>query len=281
MTGTRLRDSIAGRMDKRNEPENVDSGPSQLYRYFSVERAKTLLADGKLFFPSASDFNDPFECEPIFNFQAPKLERTRYNLKLLKEKNPALPRRDRRWLAKKSANRRAFEKAAETFIERSKRTVGILSLCERHDNLLMWAHYAASHAGICVELRRDGPPLNLALKVAYSREYPQVEFFEIADAIEGSGAAAQSAQKKWVDAIFLTKSIDWVYEQEWRILDTTRGRGPRGFNPNLITKVFLGCKLTTADEKRVREWTAQGPTRPRMFRAIREKASFGLRFEEI
>jgi DUF2971 family protein len=268
-------------MDKRNEPQNIDSGPSRLYRYFSVDRAKTLLADGKLFFPSASDFNDPFECDPIFNFQASKRARTQYNLKLLREKAPAMPRRDRKRLAMKAANSKSFDEAARRLIERLKGKVGILSLCERHDNLLMWAHYAASHTGICVELRRDWPPLNFALKVAYSREYPQVDFFEIADAIEGSGPAAQSAQKKWVDAIFLTKSIDWGYEQEWRILDTTGGRGKQGFNPELITKLFLGCKLTTADEKRVREWIAQGPTSPHLFRAIREQESFGLRFEQI
>jgi hypothetical protein len=179
------------------------------------------------------------------------------------------------------ANIESFDEAARRLIERLKGKVGILSLCESYDSLLMWAHYAASHTGICVELRRDGPPMNLGLRVVYSRDYPQVDFFEIAEAIEGSGPTAQSAQKKWVDAIFLTKSIDWCYEQEWRVLDTVGGRGPRSFNPELLTKVFLGCKLTTADKTRVREWIAQGPTRPRVFQAIREQSSFRLRFEEV
>jgi hypothetical protein len=268
-------------MDERSKAENRDSGPSLLYRYFAVERAKTLLADGRLFFPSASDFNDPFECDPKFNFQASKAERTRYNLRLLREKAPGLPRRDRRELARKSATIESFDEAARRLIDRLKSKVGILSLCERYDNLLMWAHYAASHTGICVELRRDGPPLNLGLKVIYCRNYPRVDFFEVAEAIEGSGLAAQSAQKKWVDAIFLTKSIDWDYEQEWRVLDTLGGRGPRSFNPELLTKVFLGCKIASADKTRVREWIAEGPTRPRLFRAIREQHSFALRFEEI
>lgn len=216
-------------MDTRNRPESIDSGPTQFYRYFSVERAKTILADGKLFFPSSSDFNDPFECDPIFNFQASMAERTRYNLRLIRERAPALARGARRKLARKGATLAAFEEAARRFGERYKRTMGILSLCERHDNLLMWAHYAASHAGICVELQRAGPPLNRALKVAYSRDYPHVDFFEIADALEGSGPAAESAQRKWVNAIFLTKSIDWSYEQEWRILSPLGGRGPRSF----------------------------------------------------
>jgi hypothetical protein len=260
---------------------NESSEPSFLYRYFSVERCRTLLAEGRLFFPCAADFNDPFECDPMFNFKTTAHERLRYNMELLKEKAPAMRKYERKKFAKKAATPESFAEAARRLTDRLKQTVGILSLCEIHDNLLMWAHYAASHTGICAELRRDGPPLDLALKVVYSHDYPRVDFFETARAIEGSDDAAQLAQRKWVDAIFLTKSIDWSYEQEWRVLDTIGGRRRHTFGPELLTKIYLGCKLSAADEKRVREWIAEGPTRPRIFRAIRERRSFALCFEEV
>ena len=236
-----------------------------------MERARTLLAEGKLFFPTANDFNDPFECDPMFNFESTARERKRYNMDLVRERAPNMPRHERRKLVQGASNRTSFDEAANRLVDRLKRTVGILSLCQRHDNLLMWAHYAESHEGICVEFRRDGPPLDFALKVTYARDYPRVDFFEIAELIEHSGPEAEAAQRKWVDAIFLTKSEEWIYESEWRILDTRGGRGLHDFDAGLLTKVYLGCKTSVEDEKRVREWVAQKPTDPQLFRAIREE----------
>src|SRR4029077_15987184 len=141
------------------------------------------------------------------------------------KKAPRMRRQERKKLARTATGRKSFEQAAQRLVDRGKRTVGILSLSERTNNFWRWAHYAGSHSGICVELRPDVPPADQALKVVYSRDYPQINFFELAQRIEGSGPEAQSAQREWVNALLLTKSIDWSYEEEWRILDTTGGRG--------------------------------------------------------
>jgi hypothetical protein len=71
------------------------------------------------------------------------------------------------------------------------RLVGVLSLSEVPDNLLMWAHYTASHAGFVLGFD------------------PQDPYFD--------------RRRAPTDDLFLTKSIHWSYEREWRVLEPLVG----------------------------------------------------------
>ena len=68
----------------------------------------------------------------------------------------------------------------------------------------MWAHYAAQHAGICVQYRRAGSYL-LSSKncqpISYRRTMPRVE-----------------ATEQSIHQIFWSKSDAWEYEREWRLM---------------------------------------------------------------
>ena len=46
---------------------------------------------------------------------------------------------------------------------------GILSLCAKNDDILMWSHYASSHRGICLEFKAgdNDPFFAYALPVTY------------------------------------------------------------------------------------------------------------------
>ncbi len=52
-------------MPRRDINANEENArrPEHLYRYFSIDRAKTLLAGGELFFPSPIDFNPDFRVQ--------------------------------------------------------------------------------------------------------------------------------------------------------------------------------------------------------------------------
>jgi hypothetical protein len=96
------------------------------------------------------------------------------------------------------------------------RLVGVLSLSEVPDNLLMWAHYTASHAGFVLGFdpqdpyfdRRRAPTdeFRHLRRVAYRDNRPQALMVDL----EGTD-------------LFLTKSIHWSYEREWRVLEPLVG----------------------------------------------------------
>lgn len=88
---------------------------------------------------------------------------------------------------------------------------GILSLSMRADNLLLWAHYAAEHRGLAVEIDPDDPEFN--------RHTGRDQDFE------RSGPVKYSAERPKIpetDEIlfqhFFVKSLEWSYEKEFRIV---------------------------------------------------------------
>ena len=87
----------------------------------------------------------------------------------------------------------------------------VFCVTEDNDNLLMWAHYANNHEGFVVEFDCDNSFFQQGLgedimcaslsKVVYSQNVPTTSLLDM----------------KNFDFI-LTKSDDWSYEQEWRML---------------------------------------------------------------
>jgi len=100
--------------------------------------------------------------------------------------------------------------------------VGVLSLSSICDSLLMWAHYCENHSGFLVELdtasqffqpnRTD--EIFMSLKsVTYSAERPIISTLDPERKIKPS--------RLWTLyylPLYFTKSHDWSYEEEWRII---------------------------------------------------------------
>ncbi|MGZ8846794.1 MAG: DUF2971 domain-containing protein [Pyrinomonadaceae bacterium] len=93
--------------------------------------------------------------------------------------------------------------------------VGILSLAEQPDNLLMWSHYSGQHTGFVIEFDEEHPFFKSARdatngnsptlrKVQYSVGRPERPHINLKDFMDLSWC--------WV------KSEDWKYEQEWRMI---------------------------------------------------------------
>jgi hypothetical protein len=135
--------------------------------------------------------------------------------------------------------------------------VGILSLTEKRDNLLMWAHYANDHQGFVIEFddtheyfhqkpRQSMPPLKFLVAPLSTNNLSdeQWEFLEkkaraLSPQIENAQSREEEEQyigrllkvvysserpnRESIDDLtpndmLLVKSKDWEYEQEWRIL---------------------------------------------------------------
>ncbi|WP_462168692.1 DUF2971 domain-containing protein [Pseudoalteromonas lipolytica] len=99
---------------------------------------------------------------------------------------------------------------SRVFIDKANTLIGVLSLTEKNDNLLMWSHYACSHKGFCIGFdtnssffnrkRSDVDEFYHLRKVSYSKTRPTKLVSQL-DGVE----------------LFLIKSEAWKYEQEWRM----------------------------------------------------------------
>jgi tetratricopeptide (TPR) repeat protein len=139
--------------------------------------------------------------------------------------------------------------------ERMRSEIGVLSLAGRPDSLLMWAHYADQHRGFLIEFdpaheffrqrQSRNDPFHHLRRVRYRRERPSREIDDFVDA-----------------STLLTKSTDWSYEMEWRMLirfprfahEVFRRRGQVvhlvSLPPSCITSVILGARMSERSRAR-------------------------------
>ena len=126
------------------------------------------------------------------------------------------------------------------------KVLGIISFSECVDNVLMWSHYARKHTGFALELELDDKQLT---RVNYSSVAPIV--FKDAK-IDNNPYYSNAAYD-----ILRTKSIDWAYEKEWRMIllysdDNLITEGKERYfplNASNIKSIFIGlkCNMTTDD----------------------------------
>jgi hypothetical protein len=140
--------------------------------------------------------------------------------------------------------------------EKFDQLLGILSLTEKPDNLLMWSHYAASHEGFVIGFdsnhsyfdhrKSERDEFRWLRKVDYRRDRPNAPL----NALDG------------VD-VFLVKSKAWEYEQEWRIMlpiaeatEVVPGEPLPiclfDFPPDAVTEVIIGSRMQEMHKLRLR-----------------------------
>jgi len=208
----------------------------RLYKYLSPERVD-VLRNERIRFSQPTVFNDPFELshivDSIYGSGVNTLEQALANTKLGNALLGAVG-----------------EVASEGLRQHFANQLGVLSLAERPDNLLMWAHYATSHEGFVLELdathvffnrqKSDGDRVRRLEKVAYSQTRPSIAL----------------ASYNAVHAL-LVKSLEWEYEQEWRMVlpleesvQTIETQSPPihlfALPPQVVTNVILGCRMSDA-----------------------------------
>jgi hypothetical protein len=92
-------------------------------------------------------------------------------------------------------------------------TIGVLCFAKTRDNLLLWSHYTSAHQGYALEFDSSQPgfrSLGDLMEVTYSKERPEYDLHN------------------WTDVRpMMTKSVDWEYEQECRVVRLLSKCSPR------------------------------------------------------
>lgn len=124
--------------------------------------------------------------------------------------------------------------------------IGIYSLSKPTEkdfpnNELLWAHYANSHKGFCIEYDLNKLIDNYSkeydirnvINVQYQDERPEVT--EVDDTF--------TVQKK----VFGTKSLAWKYENEIRLVFNTAGK--KTIISEAVTGIYFGLKISLEDRR--------------------------------
>jgi hypothetical protein len=135
---------------------------------------------------------------------------------------------------------------------------GVLSLSQVSDNITMWSHYSRNHSGFVIEFNTQNPFFNCKCKpsdpiralrgVKYETERPDIKLYD--------GASSEEEMITFLaEKILLTKSIDWAYEKELRMIlplnETTRVVETesqqihlRHFEASAVTAIYLGVNTS-------------------------------------
>jgi len=147
---------------------------------------------------------------------------------------------------------------------------GVLSLSESPDNHLMWAHYADSHKGFCLGF--ENHETNIIGQYGHPVDYvekmpkPTIQSF------------AMDAGGEVIHLVAYTKSRDWAYEKEWRVL---KQEGNRLYPyPGRLVEVILGVNMAAEAEVKIREAVLKSEYRPIFKRIKKKENAFDLSLED-
>lgn len=179
----------------------------RLFKYMSAGRLLALLKQPSIRFTQPNALNDPYECHLTLDRKT-LLENYR-EFRRAGDPGISVERLDE---SVAMAESQLVIDALLHYRER-RNSLGVVSLSEDPLQLLMWAHYADEHRGSAIELdvthpallpRSDGGEHYSDIRKV---EYTQKKIFGV-------------PSPDTIVKVLSTKSTDWSYEREWRLVRT-------------------------------------------------------------
>jgi hypothetical protein len=246
--------------------KNFETMP--LYKYMScgdqkrMEWVKQILVDHQLFFASRQGFNDPFDCAIPNLSQIPGTFLKRFAEDFVERKFP----NHSEAVKSDEIDRLMSVNVLEEIQQGLQDTVdkaGISWFSTVRDDILMWAHYADKHQGLCLEF--DGSC--------------NCKFFGVAQPVEYEDYTPillHEDKEHQMNRAILTKSKHWSYEKEYRIFRPDKAGQSMDYPVELLTGIIFGCRTPPAVRASVKQWVREGNCRVAFFEARPKAAEFGL-----
>jgi len=156
----------------------------------------------------------------------------------------------------------------------------VLCFTSNEHSLLMWSHYANHHRGVLLTFDPQKSPslLQHAEPVRYTRHCPRNDGLSrtVASHLKRTVDA-----KIWVDNTLLTKSDEWSYEQESRVLVGVNEREDEGlvsFPSETLVSIVLGCRMTEGEAKELADLASERFPDISISKAVRDPKDFKLNY---
>lgn len=286
--------------------------PAVLYKYTTVDTARTVFSDGKIRFQSPLRYNDPFDSKwdvfwPTCTPEAIEHERALIKKALMipeswpADADPnfrnamdnvrarilALPESQREsaiaeFVRKAAANPNTQDDLARRILD-IRRRMRILCLSALDESLLMWSHYADQHRGVALGF--DTSVMENSLK----RPFEPVKYCDSPPRLIDADAWSRSmvfglphpeltgGEREWA----ITKHTDWNYEREWRIVTITQRRTADeyedfAFPRDALVEVVLGCRTDPSCSEELLALVREIRPEVRHFRMTKHNSRFEL-----
>jgi len=214
---------------------------AKLYKYRSVnEYSLAALKNYEVWIATPESFNDPFDCqlEPGKLKNSHELQDQIFQI-IDEAYSPEEAEKQKREISEENKDKpiQYFEDDILNKHLEEASEMGILSLSEKRDHILMWSHYADHHKGFCIEFHREDSEYNvlkhfMCRPVEYREDYPNLH--QVLDHL---------------DINLYTKAKDWEYEAEWRLV--LKDGGKLFPCPGPITGIIFGLRMSESDRKKV------------------------------
>lgn len=239
--------------------------PREFFKYRDLSGAESLwvertICHHEIYLGSPEQFNDPFDCLPIFDMAYTEAQLRALAQRVITQNRPGICQAEleseiERFLSAASG----FDPSAasghmrQAHIDQVKSVLGVYCVADKSDNLLMWSHYANSHRGICLGFDPERFPFDVAQKVEYKKARERI-------------LPSDDNNAKVVKAL-LSKSSDWGYEGEWRIIDPYNGIGVKNIHPRALISIVFGARISDKDRQTVEAWARTRTYQPRLLQA--------------
>lgn len=160
--------------------------------------------------------------------------------------------------------------------------LGVFSISAKFDHQLLWSHYADAHRGIAIGFDGDHAYYADARPVTYVTSRPSISMRESFQTKEKQQYAA--------DTIVFTKHVDWLYEQEYRMIRPLQNAQKSDevdalgypvclfpFPESCVREVILGARIAPEAVHSIKSVLSGEPYRHvRLYRAACSQTDFSI-----
>lgn len=247
---------------------NLETVP--LYKYMSCPECdqtrqkwmKHILVKHQLFFASRKGFNDPFDCAIGNLSQISGTFLKRWAEESVDRLFPNHSETEKSDMIDKLMSVNTLE-GIRRGLQDTVDKAGIACFSTVRDDILMWAHYADKHQGLCLEF--DGSC--------------NCKFFGVAQPVEYEDYTPillHEDKEHQMRRVILTKSKHWSYEKEYRIFRPEKAEEYIDYPVAFLTGIIFGCRTPDNVRASVKQWIQEGNCRVAFFEARQKAAEFGL-----
>ena len=255
-----------------------------LYRYNTLsDRAIAYLNDRNLYFSHPINFNDPFDCDlncldintsnnidNEFNLYINLLKEriefihrfiTHYRVRIKDNDDPVEERYyyadvcdvyfneikslvEELNVLNSCPKEKQHQAIAESWdIKKTNiiNSLGVLCFSKTNSNILLWSHYADNHKGICFQYDSVNRPI---------KNWKKYKFHKVSYKSERNIDVLNRGFTNSFFDLLTTKSPDWEYEQEYRLI-SIKGSGLQKNTMTSLRGIIFGARIKENPPKRI------------------------------
>ncbi|MCL1048438.1 DUF2971 domain-containing protein [Shewanella abyssi] len=257
--------------------------PKTLFKFepFNEQTLKNL-KNQEVYFSSPKRFNDPFDCDMSPTYTVPTDSAVVFIQTKLREKGikECFPPEDIKKLELMTTAEiqtiaiNAAKNELEKFRVKFRETRGICCFSDEKGDLLMWAHYASSYQGFCLEFDTSFLPFTVPYKVVYQEELPQMDVTLI------NTEEDPDVLQRHIFQLFCTKSKSWEYEREWRCIHEKADQAFK-YKRNALKAIYFGPNMKIENLRSISLILQKHNPNVELWRGERSSSKFKVEFEKL